>query len=138
MYPDSEQLLKEVIFQTSRSSGKGGQHVNKVSTQVELLFFISDSQVLNDEQKKLILEKNSSKISKKGILRIVCGDSRSQTENKKKAIAKFIRIIQNSLKVKKNRIKTIATLASVSKRLEQKKSRSLVKHTRRVLKSDLE
>jgi ribosome-associated protein len=75
-------LTSEIVFQTSRSGGPGGQNVNKVSTKVELYFDINASSSLNDWQKQRLFEKLANKISQEGVLRLVCQTERSQLKNK--------------------------------------------------------
>ena len=114
-------IIEELVFKTSRSGGKGGQHVNKVSTKVELLFDVKNSLVLSNDEKKIILKKLKNKIDKKGLLRIVSSSERSQIMNKKRAIKRFYEIIEKALKKKKVRKKTKPTQLSKVKRLSSKK-----------------
>lgn len=81
---DEEKLLREVSYQTSRSGGKGGQHVNKVSTKVALNFSIDDSDVLSDLQKQLVKEKLVARINALGVLKVVSEEERTQFRNKKR------------------------------------------------------
>ena len=83
MKPDLHLLETEFSFKTSRSGGAGGQHVNKVSTKVELDFNIAESKSLTDEQKEFLLEKLGSKLTNDGILQIISQSERSQLGNKK-------------------------------------------------------
>ena len=112
---------EEFVFKASRSGGKGGQHVNKVSTKVELLFDVKNSLVLTNDEKKIILRKLKNKIDKKGLLRIVSQSERSQFMNKKRAVHRFYEIIEKVLKKKKVRKKTKPTQLSKVKRLSSKK-----------------
>ncbi|MBL7128771.1 MAG: aminoacyl-tRNA hydrolase [Ignavibacteria bacterium] len=112
---------EEFVFKASRSGGKGGQHVNKVSTKVELFFNVKNSLVLTNDEKKIILKKLTNKIDKKGLLRIVSQSERSQIMNKKKAVHRFYEIIEKSLKKKKVRKKTKPTQLSKVRRLSSKK-----------------
>ena len=112
---------EEFVFKASRSGGKGGQHVNKVSTKVELFFNVKNSLVLTNDEKKIILKKLKNKIDKKGLLRIVSQTERSQIMNKKKAVHRFYEIIEKSLKKKKVRKKTKPTQLSKVRRLSSKK-----------------
>src|SRR5207244_1526267 len=99
----------ELAFKTSRSSGKGGQNVNKVSSKVELNFNLRSTNLLTDQQKQLIFQKLQNRINKEGILQIIVQSERSQSQNKRLAIEKFITLIQNCLTVKKKRITTKVT-----------------------------
>ena len=79
---DENAILQELTFKAIRSSGSGGQHVNKVSSKVELLFNLKESRVLNDVQKERLLTKLKHRLTKDGILILQCGESRSQHKNK--------------------------------------------------------
>ena len=122
---------KELRFKMSRSGGSGGQHVNKVATRVELMFDVPGSKLLSEEQKKMILDRYATKISKEGIWRIVCDSTRSQQENKRIAILQFIRLIREGLKKKRKRIPTRSTRSSREKRLDRKKRHSQKKEFRK-------
>ncbi len=121
----------EFTFKTSRSGGKGGQNVNKVSTKVELYFNIKNSGILTEEEKLTISNKIKSKIDKNGVLRIVSQSERSQLMNKKKVINKFYEIIAKALKKKRVRKKTKPTKVSKEKRLSAKKTASEKKRLRK-------
>ena len=122
---------REIYFHASRSSGKGGQNVNKVSTKVELNFDVSNSMLLTEEQKKRISEKLFSRINKEGILKVTAETSRSQLENKHIALGKFNQLITDCFREKKKRIKTKASKQSKEKRIQRKKIRSERKAMRR-------
>ncbi len=124
-------LLSEVYFQTSRSSGAGGQNVNKVNTKVELRFNIQNSQYLTDNQKKILLEKLSNKITTSGELIIASQASRSQLRNKENCISKFLNLITHALTPRKKRVATKPTKKSNKKRLEAKKKHSEKKQLRK-------
>jgi len=115
---------REIYFRASRSSGKGGQNVNKVSTKVELNFDVANSKLLTDEQKQKIFQKLFSRINKDGILKVTAEISRSQLENKHIALAKFNKLITDCFREKKKRIKTKASKQSKEKRIRGKKIRS--------------
>lgn len=116
-----ESLITELKFKFSRSSGPGGQHVNKVSTQVELYFEIEKSAILSAEQKLIITEKLKSRISNNGILALKCNDTRSQIKNREIVVSRFIELIEEALKPVKQRKPTRRSKASVEKRLKEKK-----------------
>jgi len=122
---------KEFEFITSRSSGKGGQHVNKTNTKVELRFNIYASEILSDDEKKLLKEKLSAKINNDGILQIVSQETRSQLKNKNNCIEKFYKLLEYAFKVRKKRKKTKRSFSSILKRLENKKRHSEKKENRR-------
>lgn len=121
----------EIWFKTSRSSGSGGQNVNKVSTKVELNFDLENSRLLTSEQKQKIFQKLFSRINKEGILKVTAETSRSQLENKHIAIEKFHALIIDCFKEKKKRVKTKASKNSKEKRIQEKKIRSERKAMRR-------
>jgi ribosome-associated protein len=114
-------FTQELIFTASRSSGAGGQNVNKVNTKVELRFIINTSLLLTDDEKQIILKKLSSKISQEGELIIVSQTERSQLKNKNKSIEKFYLLIEKALTPRKKRKPTKPTAASKEKRLEKKR-----------------
>ena len=117
----TSQLHPELSFKAVRSSGKGGQHVNKVSTSVELYFNVPESSVLNDEQKELILSKLKNRINNEGELIVVSQTERSQLANKKKVIQRFDELISKALQKKKKRIPTKISETKKRQRLEEKK-----------------
>lgn len=124
-------LVREASIKATRSGGAGGQHVNKVSSRIELTFDIPGSYSLTDEQKNILLEKLASKLSNEGILRITEDSDRSQHENKEKAIAKFYTLLENALKPVKKRKKTKVSKAAKEKRLQKKKKESEKKKLRK-------
>ncbi|HET6990860.1 MAG TPA: peptide chain release factor-like protein, partial [Bacteroidia bacterium] len=99
-------LVKECFIKATRSGGAGGQHVNKVSSKIEIMFDIPNSKLLSDEQKNILLVKLDSRLTTDGVLRITEDSDRSQHENKEKAIRKFYTILENALKPVKKRKKT--------------------------------
>ena len=131
-----ELLIQECNFKAVRSSGSGGQHVNKVSTKVELKFSIIDSQILNQEQKDLLLEKLKSRITTKGVLILQCGETRSQIKNKEILIKRFNETITKGLEEEKERIPTKIPKAVIRKRIENKRKQSEKKKNRK--KPDLD
>lgn len=127
---DFEQLIKETTLQFARSSGAGGQNVNKVETKVELTFNVPKSKFLSEEIKAKILQRLSSKIDQDGNIHIVAQEERSQHANRENAYKKFIVTIKQALKEPKKRTKTKPTKSSQEKRLSSKKSHSLKKKLR--------
>jgi ribosome-associated protein len=123
--------MSEIEFRTSRSSGPGGQNVNKLETRVELLFDVARSSSLNDEQRDLLFSRLKSNIDREGVLRTVSQESRSQWKNKQEAIEKFVQLLRDALKPRKIRRKTTATPLSREKRLMEKKLVSEKKRMRR-------
>lgn len=126
-----KQLETEVMFSATRSSGPGGQNVNKVNTQVELRFTVKNSELFSDEEKEQILLKLKNRINSEGELIVTSQTSRSQIENKEKALEKFFELIEKALTVRKKRLKTAPTLASRIKRLESKKNLAMKKQLRK-------
>lgn len=124
-------LNKEVSYRTSRSSGAGGQHVNKVSTKVELIFDVGNSKVLTEEQKDIIRSKLKNRISNDGLLLLQCDETRSQMKNKEIVFARFVNLIEEALKPEKERKPTKPTKTSVEKRLKDKKKKSEKKDFRK-------
>lgn len=124
-------LSSEFTFLTSRSSGKGGQNVNKVETNVELVFSVLDSQLLSESEKTWLLEKWKSKLDSKGKLHIVCQESRSQLKNKEKAMEKFYIALVAALKRPKKRIPTKKSRAKKEAVLKVKKIRGEIKKLRK-------
>lgn len=133
---DCEELKKritesELSFATSRSSGPGGQNVNKVSTKVELRFNIYRSTSLSETEKEKISSRLKNKITLKGDLLIISQSARTQLLNKQKAIEKFYKLICSALKEKRERKATSPTHASSVERLEKKKKRGSLKQLRK-------
>ena len=114
-------FYNEFIFTAVRSSGKGGQNVNKVSSKIELTFDVLNSSLLNDEEKNIILIKLSKRINKDGVLRITEQSDRSQFVNKGNAIKRFYELMEKAFKKEKKRKKTKPTKISKEKRLISKK-----------------
>jgi ribosome-associated protein len=122
---------REFVFKTSRSSGPGGQNVNKVSTKVELRFDIKASQIITFEEKNLLAVKLKTRINSEGELIIVSQSERSQLKNKEEAISKFYTLVEKALTPAKKRRPTRPTLASKTRRLKKKLIRSDQKSLRK-------
>lgn len=136
MIPDKEQILKNVAFKTSRSGGKGGQNVNKVSSKVELIFNISDADFLSEEEKILMQEKLANRLDSEGLLHIVSQEDRSQLLNKEKAIVKLIELIKKSLLVQKKRKAVKIPKSVIENRLKNKAINASKKDSRRKPSAD--
>jgi ribosome-associated protein len=121
----------ELTFTASRSSGPGGQNVNKVSTKVELRFNIGQSKVLTEEEKELIREKAAKKINQEDELIIVCQSERTQLKNREKTIEKFYALLEKALIPKKKRKPTKVPQEMTEKRLELKRLRAEKKELRK-------
>ena len=126
----SRKLEKEMVFTASRSTGPGGQNVNKVSTKVELRFNVRSSLILTDREKSILEEKLRRRINSEGELLIISQSERSQLKNKEKAIEKFYDLLVASFKVRKPRKATKPTATAKAARLETKRIRSLIKKSR--------
>jgi len=128
---DRNQILKELKFKTTRSSGPGGQHVNKVSSKVTALFEITSSNAFTTEEKERLLKKLQSRISNDFVLALQCEESRSQHKNKEIVIKKMIEILKKALIVPKKRKPTKPSKASIQKRLDSKKKTAQKKSLRK-------
>jgi len=127
-------IISEVLFQTARSGGKGGQNVNKVETMVEGRWHVASSALMSEEQKKIIQEKLASKITTDGYLLVKSQTERTQLGNKEQVIKKMNLLVAHALIKKKLRIATKVPEVIKEKILEKKKQKSSVKETRRKLK----
>ena len=121
----------EFEYITSRSSGAGGQHVNKVNTKVELRFNVKTSKILSGSEKELVLKNLKNRISSAGILIIVSQQTRSQTRNKQICIDKFYELLSTALIVPKKRKFKVKSRAYHLNRLKNKKLNSDKKENRR-------
>ncbi|QIL38417.1 aminoacyl-tRNA hydrolase [Pedobacter sp. HDW13] len=120
MLPSREEILRSAIFKTSRSGGKGGQNVNKVSSKVELVFNVETFEYFTDEEKTLLKEKLQNRLDSEGLLHIVSQEDRSQLLNKEKTIAKLIDLLKKALIVQKKRKPTKIPKGVIEKRLKNK------------------
>lgn len=136
MLVDRENFVKECDFRTSRSSGAGGQNVNKVETRVELLFDVHSSTLFSAEQKQLLMAKLATRINDEGILQVSSSKERSQLKNKEHAVDKAIELIVKALTPRKPRSATKPTRQSVEKRLTVKSQQSEKKKNRKELPTD--
>ncbi len=123
--------LSELNFSAARSSGPGGQHVNKTSTKVLLEFDVFNSPNLTDEQKQIIQEKLENRITKDGGLQISSQQYRSQSANKQDAIGKFVEMLEEALRPRKKRRRKRISQAARHARLQAKRHRSEIKKMRK-------
>jgi len=130
MSDDMERLIDESVFTAVRSSGSGGQNVNKVASKVTLSFDINASTILTEEQKQRISEKLANRINKNGVLQISSDAERTQWLNKKAVTGKFLLLIRQALKTERKRVATKPSFQSVQKRLDDKKRQSGKKRLR--------
>ncbi len=121
----------ELTYKTSRSSGAGGQNVNKVETAVTVLWNVQGSQFFNEQEKTLIAEKLKNRINQEGVLQLSVSESRTQLQNKKIATEKILELVNQSLIVPKKRLKTKPSKSQVEKRIKAKKQISEKKENRR-------
>jgi ribosome-associated protein len=121
----------ELKFTTARSGGKGGQHVNKTETKVQISWNIAESTAFGDTEKRRIQSKLKNRISDAGFLQVECESSRSQLANKEEAIVLLEKLVANALAVPKKRIPTKPGKAARQRRLDKKKKQSDKKASRR-------
>lgn len=127
----AELLLNELVFTTSRSSGPGGQNVNKVNSKVTLQFDVMKSAVLTDEEKRVIGEKLKSRVTGEGVLLLSAQEKRSQLQNKEEVVLKFDRLLAKAFEKRKARKPTRPSKSAVQNRLKKKKAHSEKKKFRR-------
>jgi len=129
-YIFTTELNAELKFSFARSSGPGGQNVNKVNTKVELRFDVENSKVLCTENKEILLNELAAQLTSDGVLIVISQITRSQLKNKEDAVFKFYEIINKALKPKKHRKQTKVSKATKEKRLNAKKQISEKKERR--------
>ncbi|NMH86987.1 alternative ribosome rescue aminoacyl-tRNA hydrolase ArfB [Flavivirga algicola] len=128
---EEEALLQELSFKAVRSSGSGGQHVNKVSSKIELTFNLNTSLIFSEEEKERLQNKLKHRLTKDGLLILQCDESRSQHKNKELVIKRFLELIRLGLIVPKKRIPTKIPKAVIKKRLKDKRNLSDKKANRK-------
>ena len=128
---NKEQLLKEIVLKTSRSSGPGGQHLNKAETAVLLFWDVLNTMALDESERQLVLAKLKNKISKEGILSLQVTKHRSQLQNKELASVMLLELVERALYVAPPRKPTKPSRAKNEKRLQAKKMLSERKKQRR-------
>jgi len=128
---DKEKITSELKFKAVRSSGAGGQNVNKVSSKVILSFDLNTSDSLLEEEKVLLESKLSSRLTNEGILILNCDEDRSQLKNKEIVTKRFLQIITQGLVIPKIRKATRIPKSVIRKRLKDKKNNSEIKQNRR-------
>ena len=126
-----EILIKELKFKAIRSSGPGGQHVNKVSSKVVLSFSLQDSEGLSNREKKQLYKTLASRLTIDNILLLSCDSSRSQLQNKHKVINRFFELIKSGLFVPKKRLASKPSKAAIKRIKDEKKKRGELKGLRK-------
>lgn len=124
-------IKRELLFNTSRSGGKGGQNVNKVETKVELIFNICASDSLTEQQRVRVMTKLKNKITDEGFLKLTESRSRSQLTNKELVTNRLIDLLNKALEIQKIRKATKPSKSSKVTRTETKKRRSSIKQLRK-------
>jgi ribosome-associated protein len=128
---DPTKLSRELVFSTSRSSGPGGQNVNKVNTKVTLKFDVANSSILTEEEKQILAMKLATRLTTEGVLVLTSQDKRSQFDNKEAVILKFQKVIAKAFEKKKARKATKPSKTSVQNRIQKKKLHSEKKKWRK-------
>jgi ribosome-associated protein len=123
--------IDELRFRYARSSGPGGQHVQRTETKVELLFDVTASPSLTDEQRQLALSRLGGRVDAQGLLHLVSQSGRSQLENREEVVERFRRLLAAALKPVKKRAPTRPSAAARQRRLDAKRRRGQVKRSRR-------
>ena len=127
--------MAELQFHFSRSSGPGGQHINRAATQVGLAFDVQGSASLNESQRARVLGRLKSAIDSRGILHLTCQTARSQSRNRTEVIERFQHLLQQALHVPKPRRPTRPGRAAVERRLQEKRRVGMLKQERRLRRS---
>ena len=128
---NKEKIVSEINYKAVRSSGAGGQNVNKVSSKIQLTFDLNNSQALDYEEKQLVLDKLSSRLTSENILILNCDEDRSQLKNKSIITKRFLELIKNAVLIPKERKETNVPRSVIEKRLNSKKSVSEIKENRK-------
>lgn len=128
---NTDKLISELTFKAQRSSGPGGQHVNKVSSKIELHFDLVSSNSFSDDEKQLLLKTLSNRLTKDNRLVLQCDETRSQHKNKELVIKRFLDLIKEGLIVPKKRKPTKVSKTIIRKRKESKRKQSQKKANRK-------
>lgn len=128
---DAQKIISELNFKAVRSSGAGGQNVNKVSSKVILSFDLNASQGLSDEEKALIAKNLATRLTSENVLILNADDDRSQLKNKEIVTRRFLELIQKALIVPKKRKATKVPRSVIEKRIRAKRNQSEIKQSRK-------
>ena len=128
---DAEKIISELSFKAVRSSGAGGQNVNKVSSKVVLTFDLNASQALSEEEKLLLQTNIAPRLTSENILILNCDEDRSQLKNKEIVVKRFLELIKKGLYVPKIRKATKIPKSVIKKRIKDKKNISEIKKSRK-------
>lgn len=128
---DAVKIISELNFKAVRSSGAGGQNVNKVSSKVVLTFDLPNSLCLSEDEKALLSERIKTKLTLEGILILNCDEDRSQLKNKEIVTKRFLKLLQNALIIPKKRKPTKVPRSVIEKRIKAKRNTSEVKQNRK-------
>lgn len=128
---ETQKIISELQYKAVRSSGAGGQNVNKVSSKVVLTFDLNASDALNEEEKERIKLKLASRLTSENILILNCDEDRSQLKNKSIVTKRFLELIKNALVIQKIRKATKIPKSVIRKRIKDKKNVSEIKQNRR-------
>lgn len=126
----------ELRFRASRAGGPGGQHVNKASTRIEVLWNVRESPSLTATQRERLLRKLGNRIDSDGILRVVAGERRSQLRNRHSAVERLTALVREALRTPRRRKPTKPSPSAVEKRLSGKRRRSEIKRKRGPVRPD--
>ena len=127
---NKEIIQTEIQYKAVRSSGAGGQNVNKVATKVQIQFFVEQSNGLTADEKSTLTQKLTNRITKDGFIMVECGETRSQLKNKELCTQRLFLLLENALKKDKKRIATKIPKAVIKKRLEDKQKNAEKKQSR--------
>lgn len=128
---DTEKIISELKFKAVRSSGAGGQNVNKVSSKVVLSFDLSNSKALSEEEIALLEDKLAPRLTNDKILILNCDEDRSQLKNKEIVVKRFLQLLRENLIIPKERKATKVPKSVIKKRIQNKRNLSEKKQSRR-------
>jgi len=128
---NKETLINELNFKAIRSSGAGGQHVNKISSKVVLSFEVMQSKGLDSEEKRQLCNSLASRLTLEKVLLLACDETKSQLQNKNRVIERFFELIKRGLFVPKKRLASKPSKASIRRVKDKKKKRGDLKGLRK-------